>query len=49
MIFIEELVSTEIKDLKNKELVKQGLKSCFSSKQLGYEDFLAELVGDACS
>ena len=44
-----ELVATEIKDLTNKELVKQALKSCFSSKQLGNEDFLSELVGNACS
>ncbi|RNA28639.1 T-complex 1 subunit theta isoform X2 [Brachionus plicatilis] len=37
-----------IKDLHNRDLVKKALKSCFSSKQLGNEDFLSELVGDAC-
>lgn len=45
---LPKLVATEIKDLTNKELVKQALKSCFSSKQLGNEDFLSELVGNAC-
>lgn len=29
-------------------MVKKALKSCFSSKQLGNEEFLAELVGNAC-
>ncbi len=44
-----ELVVKEVKDLTNKDLVKQALKSCFSSKQLGNEEFLSELVGNACS
>lgn len=39
----------EVKDLYDINAVKTALKSCFSSKQLGYEDFLAELVGSACS
>lgn len=39
----------EVKDLFNANLVRQALKSCFSSKQLGNEDFLADLVGNACS
>jgi len=45
---LPKLVCHEIKDLTNKDLVKQALKSCFSSKQLGYEEFLSELVGSAC-
>lgn len=45
---IPKLVCHEIKDLTNLDLVKQALKSCFSSKQLGYEDFLSNLVGTAC-
>lgn len=45
---IPKLVCHEIKDLTNLEVVKQALKSCFSSKQLGYEDFLSNLVGTAC-
>jgi hypothetical protein len=44
-----ELVVKEVKDLANKDLVRQALKSCFSSKQLGNEEFLSELVGNACS
>lgn len=45
---LPKLVCHEIKDLKNFDLVKQSLKSCFSSKQLGFEDFLSDLVGNAC-
>lgn len=45
----KELVCSEVKDLHNQDLVKKALKSCFSSKQLGNEEFLAELVGNACS
>lgn len=45
---LPKLVCHEIKDLKNIDLVKQSLKSCFSSKQLGFEDFLSDLVGNAC-
>lgn len=47
--FLIELVCSEVKDLTNKDIVKRALKACFSSKQLGYEDFLSELVGNACS
>jgi len=49
LLLFKELVCHEIKDLKNFDLVKQSLKSCFSSKQLGFEDFLSDLVGNACS
>ena len=35
--------------MNSKEQVKKALKTSFSSKQLGNEDFLAELVTDACS
>jgi len=45
---LPKLICHEIKDLTNIDLVKQALKSCFSSKQLGYEDFLSNLVGTAC-
>ena len=30
-------------------MVRKALRACFSSKQLGYEDFLSDLVGNACS
>jgi len=45
---LPKLVNTEIKDLYDINVVKRALKSCFSSKQLGNEDFLADLVGNAC-
>ena len=45
----KELVCSELKEVTNKEMVKRALKSCFSSKQLGNEEFLADLVGNACS
>jgi len=38
-----------VKELTKIDLVKRALKACFSSKQLGYEDFLSDLVGNACS
>ena len=46
---LKELVQWEIKEVTDREQVRRALKSCFSSKQLGNEEFLAELVGDACS
>jgi T-complex protein 1 subunit theta len=46
---LPKLVSLEVKDLYDINSVKQSLKSCFSSKQLGNEEFLADLVGNACS
>ena len=45
---LPKLVRWELKDLTNKEQVKKALKTCFSSKQIGNEDFLADLVSDAC-
>jgi T-complex protein 1 subunit theta len=45
---LPKLVCHEVKDLTNVDAVRKALKSCFSSKQLGLEDFLAELVGNAC-
>lgn len=45
---LPKLICHETKDLTNIDFVKQALKSCFSSKQLGYEDFLSNLVGTAC-
>jgi T-complex protein 1 subunit theta len=46
---LPKLVLWDIKDLTNVEQVRRALKTCFSSKQLGNEEFLSELVGDACS
>lgn len=45
---LPKLVCSEAKDLLDKQLVRKALKSCFCSKQLGNEEFLSELVGDAC-
>jgi len=45
---LPKLVSWEVKDLTELATVKRALKSCFSSKQLGNEEFLSELVGTAC-
>lgn len=45
---LPKLVCSELKEITNKEMVKRALKSCFSSKQLGNEEFLADLVGNAC-
>ena len=45
---LPKLVCNEIKDLTDVELTKKAMKSCFSSKQLGNEDFLSDLVTKAC-
>jgi T-complex protein 1 subunit theta len=45
---LPKLICHEIKDLRNIEQAKRAMKSCFSSKQLGNEDFLADLVVNAC-
>jgi len=45
---LPKLVCSEVKELTKIDLVKRALKACFSSKQLGYEDFLSDLVGNAC-
>jgi len=45
---LPKLVASEVKDLANKEFVKKAMRACFSSKQLGYEEFLSDLVTDAC-
>lgn len=42
------LVCHEIKDYRDIEQVKEGLRTAVMSKQLGNEDFLAELIGKAC-
>lgn len=44
---LPKLICWEVKDLRDKEIVKRAMKSCFSSKQLGNEDFLSELVVNA--
>lgn len=45
---LPKLVSMEVKDLTDVNSVRLALKSCFSSKQLGNEEFLSDLVGNAC-
>ncbi|CAH2013745.1 unnamed protein product [Acanthoscelides obtectus] len=42
------LITHEIKDAKNYEEVKKGIKTAIMSKQYGNEDFLADLVAKAC-
>jgi T-complex protein 1 subunit theta len=46
---LKELVVSELKDMRDEAAVKSAIKSCFSSKQLGNEDFLSNLVVNACS
>lgn len=48
-IILETLVCHTVKDVKNKEAVIPIVKTAVGSKQDGYEDFLAELISDACS
>jgi T-complex protein 1 subunit theta len=40
--------TVETKELKSKEVLTRGAASAISSKQFGFEDFLAPLVAEAC-
>nr|CAH7740689.1 unnamed protein product [Callosobruchus chinensis] len=42
------LVTREVKDCKNIEEVRKGIKTAIMSKQYGNEDFLADLISKAC-
>jgi hypothetical protein len=43
------LVVEKLKDKKDRAAVIQVVRTAIMSKQFGLEDFLAELVADACS
>ncbi|OQR77566.1 T-complex protein 1 subunit theta-like [Tropilaelaps mercedesae] len=45
---LPELTVYEVKDYKNEVDVKKAIRAALMSKQLGHEDFLAELVTKAC-
>lgn len=46
--FMSEFKTTQIKDVKNLEEVKKFMFSTVSSKQLGLEDVICNLVAQAC-
>lgn len=46
---LESLVCHTVKDVKDKEAVIPIVKTTVASKQDGYEDFLSELITEACS
>lgn len=46
--FLAEITCGTVDDLRNKESVKRALRGTIASKHYGDEDFLAELVSDAC-
>ncbi|KAG8038479.1 hypothetical protein G9C98_006175 [Cotesia typhae] len=46
--FLKSLVAYEITDVRNVDEVKKGLRAAIMSKQYGNEDFLAELISEAC-
>lgn len=46
---LPDLVVGQVKDLRNKEEVKKIIRSAVMSKQYGSEDFIAELITDACT
>lgn len=48
MEVLPDLTCHTVEDFRNKEQVKRALKSVMMSKQNGQEDFLTELVTDAC-
>lgn len=45
---LPDLVCHTLSDLRSKEEVMKGLKTSLASKQYGYEDFLADIVAEAC-
>lgn len=47
--YLLELVCSSISDTTSKEEVVKGIKTSLASMQYGNEDFLADLVADACS
>jgi T-complex protein 1 subunit theta len=46
--YINKFKSRDIKDVKDLKEVKKFMFACISSKQLGLEDIICELVADAC-
>lgn len=42
------LTAYEVKDVRNVEEVKKGMKTAIMSKQYGHEDLLSSLVSEAC-
>ncbi|XP_065223106.1 T-complex protein 1 subunit theta [Planococcus citri] len=45
---LPSLVCYEVKDYKNKEQAAKGIKTSIMSKQFGNEEFLSNLITDAC-
>ena len=45
---ISDLVVDNVEDVRNKEKVKKIIRSAVMSKQYGNEDFLADLITEAC-
>lgn len=45
---LPELVVDSVTDVRDKAQLKKGIKAVISTKQYGYEDFLSELVVNAC-
>ena len=45
---LESLCCHTVKDVKFKDAIVPIIKSSVASKQDGYEDFLADLIADAC-
>ncbi|XP_029648321.1 T-complex protein 1 subunit theta [Octopus sinensis] len=46
--YLPELVVGQVKDLRNREDVRKVIRSAVMSKQYGSEDFLSDLITDAC-
>lgn len=45
---LPKLVCHEVQDYRNQEQVKEAIKASIMSKQLGYEDFITDLIAKAC-
>ncbi len=47
--FIIDLVVEKVTDLRDKQTIRKAIKSSVMSKQYGNEEFLVDLITDACS
>lgn len=46
---LQDLVCYKVKDPRNKSEVCKGIRTAIMSKQYGNEEFLSNLIADACS
>ena len=48
LALLPNLVCHTVNDCRNKEEVSKAMRAALMSKQYGYEDFLSNLISEAC-